>query len=160
MLKVFHCLSSGKNLIIKILKQQMMETHSRVAQQNVSEMLAWEHPERVRGSKHMRQLYSSQNLLLSAATFSPGMGTDQGKKCRLQRQQQAGPAWEARRQSVLGWSWGQARASRRRRVQASVGGATSTLPTCRPMIYYSLTETKEWMGAARGKNVLEDKALE
>lgn len=42
---------------------------------------------------------------------------------------------EASGQSVLGWSWSQARASWRHRVQASVGGATSTLPTCKPVIY-------------------------
>lgn len=71
----------------------MMETHSRVAPQNVSETLACEHPERVRGAKRVRQLRSSQNLLLSTATFSPGTGTDQGKKHQLQTQQQAGPAW-------------------------------------------------------------------
>lgn len=68
----------------------MMETHSRAAPQNVSETLACE---RVRGAKRVRQLYSSQNLLLSTATFSPGMGTDQGKKRQLWTWQQAGPAW-------------------------------------------------------------------
>lgn len=69
-----------KNLIIKILKQQTTETHSSIAPQSVSETLAREHPARVRGAKHMRQLYSSQNLLLSTATFSPGAGTRSGQK--------------------------------------------------------------------------------
>lgn len=106
--QTFHYLSSRKNLIIKILKQQTTETHSRVAPQSVSETLAREHPERVRGAKHMRQLYSSQNLLLSTATFSPGAGTDQGKKRRLQmqQQQQTGPARRGQRAERAGLELG------------------------------------------------------
>lgn len=54
----------------------------------------------------MRQLYSSQNLLLSTATFSPGVGTDQGKKRRLQMQQQAGAARRGQRAERAGLELG------------------------------------------------------
>lgn len=90
----FHCFSSRKNLTIKILKHQTMEAHSKAALQSTPGTLACKLPERVTGTKRLCQLYSVQNLLLSTATFSLGMGTEQGKKCQLwMRQQQAGPAW-------------------------------------------------------------------
>lgn len=79
----FSLLSSSKNLIIKVPRHQMMEAHSKAAPQNVPEPLACKHPERVTGTKRCRQLYSVQNFLLSTATFSLGMGTEQGRKCQL-----------------------------------------------------------------------------
>lgn len=92
----FHCFSSGKNLIIKMLKHQTTEAQSKAALQSVPDTPACEHPERVTGTKRLCQLYSVQNLLLSTATFSLGTGTEQGKKPQLwMRQQQAGPAWRS-----------------------------------------------------------------
>lgn len=104
----FHYFSPRENGIIKILKCQTMETHSKAAPQSDPDTLACKHPERVTGTKCSRQLYSVQNLLLSTATFSLGMGTEQGRKYQLWTwQRQAGPAWRSQWAECAGLEPGQ-----------------------------------------------------
>lgn len=58
----------------------MVKTHSRVAPQNVSEILACEHPERIRGAKHLRQPYSSQKFITEHSDLQPWHRYRSGQK--------------------------------------------------------------------------------
>lgn len=122
--------------------------------------LAWEHPERVRGTKRMRQLYSSQNLLLSTATFSPGTDTDQGKKRRLRMLQQAGPAWRGQGAERAGLELGPGQGKLKAQGSGKRRWGHQHTPNLQTHDLLQLDWNETADGAARGKNVLETKILE
>lgn len=150
----FHYFSSRKNRIINILKRQTMETHSKAALQSDPDTLACKHPERVTGTKCLRQLYSVQNLLLSTMTFSLGMGTEQGRKYQLwTRQQQAGSAWRSRWAECAGLEPGQGKLKAWGSGKCRWGHQRTSQPA-NPWFINSSTEIKEQAGATGVKNML------
>lgn len=149
----FHCFSSCRNLIVKVLKHQTMEAQSKAELQSILNLGPANTPTR-HWHKTLRQLCSVQNLLLSTATFSLGMGTEQGKKARLwMRQQQAGSAWRSQWAECAGLELepGQGRlkaqgSGRHRRGHQH----TPNLQTCDLLT----ARLKEQAGAAGVKNLL------